>query len=344
LIVIVCVGFLVGLVWRRVLLAQALALLGGALRAGHDRIDMRDALAGALRDPSVDLLFTDPDSSAWRDARGDPVVWPPDVGPDRAVTTVGGDRERRDVALVHDAALLDDRELLDGVSGLVLAGWRHERLTAGLRTAMGDVAESRRRIAEAADVERARIERDLHDGAQQRLVGLRIRLGMAEELLTSDPATGVRVVKELGFEADAALDELRALAHGVYPPLLADRGLPEALQSMAMQAPLPVHVAAADVTRQPIEIRSAVYFACVEATQNAVKHARGATGVWIELRQASDRLRFEVRDDGQGFESPGVGGQGLRNMRDRVAAVGGRLGVVSAPGHGTRVIGSISVS
>jgi signal transduction histidine kinase len=343
-IVAVCLGFLCGLVWRRMLLAQALARLGAALRASDDRFDMRDSLARALRDATVQLLFRDPDSGAWRDARGHEVAWPPDVAPDRALTTVGVDDDQHDVALVHDVALLDDQELLEGVSGMVLAGWRHERLTADLRRAMTDLEESRRRIAEAADVERARIERDLHDGAQQRLVALRIRLGIAEEALNTHSGADIQLVKELGFEAEAALDELRALAHGVYPSVLTDRGLPDALQAMAVHAPLPVHVVAVGVTRHPIEIESATYFTCVEAAQNALKHAHGATGVWIDLGQTADWLRFEVRDNGPGFQAAGVDGHGLRNMRDRMEAVGGQLAVESEPGHGTRVTGSVPLS
>jgi signal transduction histidine kinase len=245
-IVAVCLGFLGGLVWRRMLLAQALARLGAALPLSDDRIDIRDALATALHDSTVQLLFTDPDSGAWRDARGRPVAWPPEPAPDRVYTTVGVDGEHPDVALVHDVALLDDAELLDAVSSMVLAGWRHERLTADLCRAMADVEESRHRIAQAADLERVRIERDVHDGAQQRLVALRIRLGLAEERLTTDPGA-TQILRELGYEAEAALDELRSLARGVYPPLLIDRGLPDALRSMAVSTPLPVHVVAVGV-------------------------------------------------------------------------------------------------
>jgi signal transduction histidine kinase len=343
-IVAVCLGFLCGLVWRRMLLAQALARLGAALRTADDRFDIRDPSAAALRDPAVQVLFRDAESGAWRDPGGHDVGWPPDVAADRAITTVGVDADEHDVALIHDGVLLDDRELLEGVSGMVLAWWRHEQLTADLGRAMTDLEESRFRIAEAADLERTRIERDLHDGAQQRLVALRIRLGMAEEYLRTDPDAGIQLMKELGFEAEAALDELRALAHGVYPPALADWGLPDALQSMALQVPLPVHVVAAGVTRQPVEIESATYFTCVEATQNALKHAHGATGIWIKLGQTADRLRFEVRDNGAGFQPASVDGHGLRNMRDRIQAAGGHLAVESEPGHGTRVTGSVSLS
>jgi signal transduction histidine kinase len=342
-IVAVCAAFLFGLVRRRMLLAGALGGLGAAVRVSDDRVHMRDALRTALDDATTDLLFRDPGSDGWRDARGRAGRWPQEPAPDRAVTAIDTGDDREDVALVHDVALLDDPELLDGVSGMVLASWRHERLTADLGRAMTDLDESRRRIAEAADLERARIERDLHDGAQQRLIALRIRLGVAEELLTSNPGAGAHAVRELGFEAQRALDELRSLAHGVYPPLLTDRGLPDALHSVAAQAPMPVPVVAVGVSRHPIEIESAVYFTCVEALQNAVNHAGGATGVWIRLNQTSTSLRFEVRDDGPGFTLADHDGRGLRNMHDRIEAIGGELTVETHPGRGTRVIGSIQL-
>jgi len=343
-IVAVCAAFLFGLVRRRMLLAGALARLGDALRASDDRVHMRDALATALGDSTTQLLVRDPDSGDWQDARGRAVDGPNKPSADRAVTVIETDDGRHDAALIHDVAMLDDQELLDGVSGMLLAGLRHERLKAELGTAMSDLEDSRRRIAEAADLERARIERDLHDGAQQRLVALRIRLGIAEELLTSDPGAGVREVRELGFEAERALDELRSLAHGVYPPVLTDSGLPEALRSVAAQAPMPVHLVAIGVTRHPIEIESAVYFTCVEALQNAVKHGDGATGVWIKLGQTRNRLRFEVHDDGPGFAGGGGDGRGLRNMHDRIEAIGGALTVEAEPGRGTRVTGSVELS
>ena len=340
-IVAVCAGFLGGLVWRRMLLAQGLASLGSALRSSRDRADMRDAVATALRDSDARLLFREPASGVWSDARGRPVAWPPHVSHGRAITTVSVDGAQPDVALGHDVALLDDSELLDGVGGLVLARSRHDRLTADLERAMTDLEESRRRIAEAADHERARIERNIHDGAQQRLVGLRIRLGLAEERLKTDPDAAAQVVHELGSEAEATLDELRALARGVYPPVLTDRGLPDAMRSMAMLVPLPVHQVESGVTRHPIEIESAAYFTCVEAVQNALKHAQGATAIWIKLSQAPKWLHFEVRDDGAGYPTDAGHGRGLRNMHDRIEAVGGQLSVESEPGHGTRVTGTI---
>ena len=340
-IVAVCAAFLFGLVRRRMLLAGALARLGAALRASDDRAHVQHALATALRDSTTQLLFRDSGSGEWHDARGRMVPGPEEPVPDRAVTAIGTDDERQHAALVHDVPLLDDKELLDGVSGMVLAGSRHERLAADLGRAMSDLDDSRRRIAEAADVERARIERDLHDGAQQRLVALRIRLGIAEDLLKTKPGAAVKEVHELGFEAERALEELRSLAHGVYPSLLTDRGLLDALRAVADQAPLPIHVSAAGVRRHPIEIESAVYFTCVEALQNALKHAGGGSGVWVELRETGHTIHFEVRDDGRGFNPHKHDGRGLRNMHDRIEAIGGHLRVDSKRGYGTRVSGSV---
>src|SRR5215213_7172508 len=140
-----------------------------------------------------------------------------------------------------------------------------------------------------------------------------------------------------------SLEELRALAHGVYPSLLSDRGLVDALRSLLRDSPLPVRLTAHGVTRNPPEVEAAVYFACLEAVQNVLKHAHGATTLWVSLRQAAD-LRFDIRDDGRGFEPPsGDFKGGLRNMRDRLEAVGGRVTIDSGPGHGTRIRGSVPI-
>jgi signal transduction histidine kinase len=343
-IVAVCAAFLLGLLRRRMLLAGALGRLGVALRASDDRAHLRDALATVLGDSTMELVVHDRRSDRSSGSPDPSVPWPPEHAPGRAVTTIASEGGRLNVALVHDPALLDDPELLDGVGGIVLAGLRHEQLSAELEGAMSDLEDSRRRIVEAADLERARIERDLHDGAQQRLVALRIRLGLTQELLETDASAGIRMVRELGFEAERALEELRSLAHGVYPPVLTDRGLSDALRSVAAQAPVPVHAVSVGVTRQPIEVESAVYFTCVEALQNAVKHAgASATGVWIRLEQTRGRLRLEVGDDGPGFAHDRRSGRGLRNMHDRIEAVGGELTVDSLPGRGTRVTASIKL-
>jgi signal transduction histidine kinase len=325
-IVLVCLGFLYGLVSRRMQLAAGLARLSGALRDTDEPGAMRDALAVAMGDSTLELREQVPS----------------ELKPGRAATVIAADADIPVAVLVHDVALRDDPDLLDGVSGMVLAGRRQEQLLASLGEAMHDLEQSRRRIVEAADVERARIERDLHDGAQQRLIALRIRLGLAEEKLKADPAAGIEYVHELGFEAELALEELRTLAHGIYPSLLTDCGLAQALRSVAQHAPMPVSVRADGVGRHPLEIESAVYFTCVEAIQNAVKHASGATAVWVTLTQSDSVLRFEVRDDGCGFVSGARRGRGLRNMHDRIEALGGSLAFEG--GNGTRVRGWVDVS
>jgi len=342
-IVGVCAAFLFGLFRRRVLLGRTLAGLGRALRASDSPAAVSDALAAAFGDPSVELLFHDRAAGSWHDAYGRERRWPRPLSPGRAATpmSIGGGPE--EVVLVHDVALRDDEELLDGVNGLVMAGWRHERVASDLARATSDLASMRRRVAEAAVVERARIERDLHDGAQQRLVALRLRLAAAEEDIEADPAAAIAGIRELGLEVDRALEELRSLAHGVYPLVLTQLGLVAALRSLRVDRgnTLPVHVTSDGVTRHPPEVEGAVYFTCVEAVQNAMKHAAGATGIWIHLGQSRAELGFEVRDDGPGLPPEALRGQGMQNMHDRIESVGGRLTVESEPGSGTRVIGSV---
>ncbi|HXF36250.1 MAG TPA: sensor histidine kinase [Actinomycetota bacterium] len=218
-------------------------------------------------------------------------------------------------------------------AGLVL---RNVRLIQELRG-------SRRRLVAAQDEERRRIERNLHDGAQQQLVALSVRLRLAEQLVERDAAKAKEAIGRIQAEATEALENLRDLARGIYPPLLADRGLPAALEAQARKASLPVRVEASGVDRYPREVESAVYFCVLEALQNAAKYAR-AEHVMVRLSAAHDELRFEVSDDGAGFD-PGSahGGTGLRGMADRVEAVGGSLQVRSAPGSGTSVVGRVPV-
>ena len=334
--------FVVGLLWRRMLLTGALARLSSALRDDVDAPHVRNALAAALGDPTADLLLRDHVSGPWHDTHGRCVAGG-EAPPGRAITIVDGERDGSAVALVYDVALRDDEELMTAVSRLVLAGLRQERVLLALTQAMSELQDSRRRIAESADLERARIERDLHDGAQQRIIGIRIRAAQAEEEVEADPAAGAAALRRLALEADRALEELRALGRGGYPPVLRDFGLQEALHAIALESPIPVSVNATGLTRHPIEIECAVYFVFVEAMQNTMKHAPGATCVSIKLTQ-DDALSFEVRDDGPGFVPDLDTHHGLRNMRDRLQAVGGRLIVDTAPGRGTRILGCVDIT
>jgi signal transduction histidine kinase len=334
-------AFLFGLLWRRLLLADALGRLAGALRDGTNPVQMRDGLATALSDPTLELLYGDDAFDGWRDGSGRAVDWPPALARGRAITIVGDERGSPAVAMIHDRVLCDDEELLAGVNNLVLSAWRHERLVSELSSAMSDLEHSRRRIVEAGDIERMRIQHDLHDGAQQRLIALRIRIAIAEELMASDPVAGIQEIHALGPEVEQALDELRTLAGGIYPSLLSERGLEDALLSLALRMPTPVHVTTAAVTRHPIQIESAIYFVCVEALQNTMKHAPTATGIWLRLTEQPGSLRFEIRDDGPGFTPAGSPQRGIRSMHDRIEAIGGRL-TIHASEHGTRVIGAVA--
>lgn len=204
---------------------------------------------------------------------------------------------------------------------------------------------SRARVVAATDRERRRIERDLHDGAQQRLVALSVRLSMARETIRHDPAASPHVFDELRAEVKAAQVELNRLAQGVYPPVLTEHGIAAALQSAVDRTPNPVEIDVSDVGRHPADIEAAVYFCCVEALQNAAKHAGPEAIVHVVLRRVGDRaIEFEVSDDGVGFDLvTATRGNGFVNMGDRLGAFGGSVEVDTAPGSGTRVTGRLPV-
>jgi signal transduction histidine kinase len=265
----------------------------------------------------------------------------PSRSSDRRATLIFDD-DRPVAAVVHDAALSDQRSFVEAVGAYTFVLEDNRRLAARVKSSLSELRASRARILAAADDERRRIERDLHDGGQQRLVAMRIRLELAEELLGEDPRAAKSMLRRLGGEIEAALDELRSLAAGVYPSLLAARGLPDALRTAALQSPVPARVAVEGSDRYADEVETAAYFCCIEALQNVAKHAPDASAVTISLSRNGD-LRFEVRDDGPGFVAESATGTGLVNMRDRIAAVGGELAIRSGPGAGTAVVGTIPV-
>ncbi|MDP9327047.1 MAG: sensor histidine kinase [Actinomycetota bacterium] len=206
-----------------------------------------------------------------------------------------------------------------------------------------DLRASRQRLVAAQDEERRRLERNLHDGAQQQLVALAVKQRIAEGLAHKDPDAVARILSELQKETGEALENLRDLARGIYPPLLADRGLPDALAAQSRKAAIPVELQAESIGRYPQDIEAAVYFCCLEAMQNVAKYAHASRG-WIRLVADDDHLRFEVEDDGAGFDPGSTGyGTGLQGMSDRLEAGGGTLDIRSQPGHGTTVIGRIPV-
>ena len=328
-------SFLLGLVRWRLFVARAMQRLATQLPGHAEPEQLRAALASAFDDPSIEIIYRlDGEDAQWVDARGEPFV-PPPPGSGRCVTEVGGDGTPV-AAIVHDDGLRDDEAFIATATSYALMTLDNQRLSAQARSLLREVSSSRARIQATADDERRRIERDLHDGAQQRLVALRIQLELvAEQTQDADRAATLR---RLGEDVDDAIEEVRSLARGIYPAVLADRGLVDALRSAALQSPLPATVMAAGVGRYSREIETAAYFCCLEALQNAAKHAHGARAVVID---ASDNgtLRLEVRDDGAGFDPRQTAeSSGFVNMRDRLSAVSGELATVSSPGKGARII------
>ena len=231
-------------------------------------------------------------------------------------------------------------------TGLVL---RNVRLDADLQASLAELRRqaeelraSRARVVAAADEERRRIERDLHDGAQQHLVGLAANLAAAQRLIEDDPEEAKAVLDALQRAVQESMESFRALAHGVYPPLLEDRGLAEALSHAARSAAVPASVDAPGLSRYDPGIEAAVYFCCLESLQNAAKHAGDGARATVRVWENGRALLFEVGDDGAGLDPILDGrGTGLTNMRDRLGAVGGELRIESTVGRGTRVIGAI---
>ena len=211
-----------------------------------------------------------------------------------------------------------------------------------LRRQAEELRASRARIVATANAERRRIERNLHDGAQQRLVALAVKLRLARQLADADLDAAKAMLEELRDELREAVEELRTLAHGIYPPLLMDKGLGVALASAADRAALPTRVEAGQLGRYPAEVEAAVYFCCLEALQNAAKHAGAGASATVRLWADADGLHFEVADDGAGFDAASRRrGAGFVNMDDRLGAIGGSLRVEATPGAGTRILGTV---
>jgi signal transduction histidine kinase len=335
-------AFLAGLARSRRVAARRLSRLGVGFGSRPGREELRDAIAEAVDDPSLEIFYwNSEDPAGWVDTTGEPVALP-SASADRRLTEVRGNQGRVAV-LVHDAGLEQAPVVSDLARGYALMALENQRLETQLRASLRELRASRLRILSAADRERRRIERDLHDGAQQRLVGLGIQLELAGDLVELHPDRAAKRLRELARDVDDAVDEVRTLAHGLVPPLLVERGLPDALRDAAMGGPLPATVNAPALGRYGQEIESAVYFCCLEALQNAAKHAKGARSVKVTLWE-EEELCFDVRDDGAGLpEGTVLTGVGLTNMRDRIGAVGGRLTIGSAPGEGTWVTGSVPV-
>lgn len=327
------VAVLVVLLQRR-LARGAVAGLVVELGERTGGVDLHDALARTLGDPSLELAYWFPPGGRYVDRDGHGVVLP-EGDPARAATLVEHDGQPI-AALVHDAALVENAELVQSVCAAAALTLENERLQAELRARLAELRASRARLVEATESERRRIERDLHDGTQQRLVSLALSLGLAESKLAVEPEAAVPIVREARETLALALAELRELSQGIYPSLLTERGLGLALDDLARRGPLPVRLDASLPARLPPQVEAAAYFAASEALTNTAKHAHATEAritAWVE----GDVLVAEIEDDGIGGAGGGGSGTGLRGLADRVEALDGRLTISSPPGRGTLV-------
>lgn len=241
----------------------------------------------------------------------------------------------------------DDRVLTELARQIGLA-FHNAQLDTALQTTLDELRaqaealrESRARIVASGDAERRRVERNLHDGAQQHLVAMAVNLRLARDVIAEDPKEAAEMLDQLARDVKDTIQELRELAHGIYPPLLADSGLGEALRAAGSRSPLPVSVTAEGIARYSAEVEAAVYFCCLEALQNAAKHAAGAR-VQVRVWAESGGLLFSVSDDGPGFDADSARkGHGFVNMADRLGAIGGTVRWESQPGHGARILGAL---
>ena len=312
---------------RARLARSAVADLLIELRAGQLPASLRDALARALRDPSVSVAYWVPASRSYVDAAGRRAELPL-ADPTRATTLV--EREGQPIAaVVHDAALREDPELVDSVCAAAALALDNERLQAELRAHLEELHASRARIVEATDAERRRIERNLHDGTQQRLVSIAMELGLAESRV---PAEAGEIISGARRDLLAALDELRELSRGIHPGVLTERGLTRALKDLAYRTPIPLDLDVNLDTRLPAQVEVAAYFVVCEALANVAKHA-GATAANVRVERTDHLAVVEVADDGVGGAD--ANGSGLRGLADRVEALGGSLSVTSPSGQGT---------
>jgi signal transduction histidine kinase len=333
-------------------IALPLALLAGLLRARLARTAvgdlvvelehappavLRDALARTLGDPTLELAFWLPDRGTYADAAGRPVELPEDGR--RAVTRLEDDGEPL-AALIHDPSLLDEPKLVRAAGAAARLALENARLQADTRAQLTQVQESRVRIVAAADEERRRIERDLHDGAQQRLVALALQLRTAQRRLgtgETDPAVEALLTSAVA-ELQVAVDELRELARGVHPAILTEEGLAAALESLGGRSALPLELDVLEA-RLPAQVEATAYFVVCEALTNVAKHAHASKAkVFVSRRNGT--LAIEVADDGVGGARP-ENGSGLSGLSDRVEALGGRLRIESPTGGGTRILSEI---
>ncbi|WCB92955.1 hypothetical protein DSM104299_01655 [Baekduia alba] len=300
---------------------------------------VRELLAESLGDHSVAIAYWLPDREMFVDETGRRVALP-DPASGRTWTAV--ERDGRPVAaIVHDAALDTTSELVQAAAAASSLAIDNERLKADLRARVDELRVSRLRIVEATDSARRRIERDLHDGAQQQLVALALELRLLRGRVGDEPEV-VAMVDGLSERLASALAELRELARGIHPSILSEQGLAPAIDALADRAPVDVRAEVSVEERLAEPVEAAAYFVVAEALTNVVKYAR-ASGVDVAVRRTSDAVLVDVADDGVGGVDVAAG-SGLRGLQDRLAAVDGELDIESPPGGGTRLRARIPVA
>jgi signal transduction histidine kinase len=332
-------GFLLAIVQASLLAGVALKSIMARLGEEDGPAHLRQLVADALDDPPLELAFElGHGSSLFVDSRG-ALVDRLRPRPSRSLTAIR--RHGEVVAYIeHDEALESDPELMQAAGQSVELALESGRLEAELQSKIDELEVSRRRLVSLSEAERRKMERDLHDGAQQRLVAIQIKLALAKERAGDhELAEQLAAIED---DAAAASEELRNLAHGMYPSVLVSDGIGDALRSVARAAPITVRVHDEGLGRFPEEVEAAVYFCSREAIQNSIKHAGPGTHVTVTLEQGPVAMRFEIRDDGVGMSSPvPADGLGMASMRDRIGALGGEVEIVTAPGEGTIVRGGV---
>jgi signal transduction histidine kinase len=330
-------AFLIGLLRSRFGEAEAVAAVVSRLGERTGRPALRDALAEALDDPLLELAYWVPDISCYVDSEGRRIVLP-QTGERTFATPISHGGEPI-AAVIHDASLRDESNLVQTVGAAVALTLRNERLDAELHARVAELRASRARIVQAGDEQRRRIERDLHDGAQQRLMALGINLRLARDRVESDPRQAIELLDSSLLELGEATAELRELARGIHPTVLTNRGLGAALQTLAARSPIPVQIVATPGERLPPPIESAIYFMVAEALTNAARHAR-AEAVTVSVSHQNGVVQAVVHDDGAGGANP-TRGSGLSGLHDRISALDGQLELASLAGQGTTLRASL---
>jgi signal transduction histidine kinase len=329
-------GFILALVAAELFAGRVLRRVVEASLQRPSLREIEAMLRGPLGDPQLRLVFWSSRRHGWIDGEGVP------AGPAEGQVLSPVERDGRPAAaIVHDAQLAEEPELVHAAGAVALLAQENAELELARTQSLRQLRDSRARTAAAGEVERRALERDLHDGAQQQITALLVKLTMIGETLPAGSAAQTQLAG-LQTELDATLQELRRLAHGIYPVPLAETGIAGALRAVANRSGGGVEVVDEGIGRYAPELESAVYYCCLEALQNATKHAGPGASVMIRLSETGPVLRFVVRDDGPGFDPAApTDGVGLRNMRDRIDSLHGRLEITSAPGRGVVVSGAV---